>query len=97
MAFRGVHLVQIAFVAHALDARLQRDHLIVTGHDRDGAKFQPLGKVHRGDGCLAGHRLQLFVQDHERQPRVSQGLPGAVQFGIAADEYADFVRRQPSV
>ena len=97
MPLRGVDLVEIALVAHALDAGLQRDDLVVAGNDRHSAELQALREVHGGDRCLPGHRLQFFVQHDEGQPRALQRLFGAIQFSGAANEHADFMRGQSAL
>ena len=45
VALSVVDLFQVGLVSGGLDARSQRNHLVVTGHDGHGTELQTLGKV----------------------------------------------------
>jgi len=41
-----VDFFEIRHVSNALDSLLKGQYLVIAGHDHDGAKLQPLGKMH---------------------------------------------------
>jgi hypothetical protein len=57
MALRVVHLFKVGFVRNSLDPRLERQHVIVAGHDRHTAELKALGKARLE---LPGLRLIFF-------------------------------------
>ena len=66
MALGVIDLLQIGVVADRLDALLQRNDLIVAGHDHHGAKLQPLGQMHGADRDMTAGGFDLFVENLER-------------------------------
>jgi Peptidase family M28 len=94
MALGVVDLLQVGLVAHALDPLLQRNDLVIAGHDGDGPKFQALGKMHRADRDVPAHRLDMIVEDFERYSRLLDGGLRAIELRRGPDEHAEFVRQQ---
>ena len=83
---RVVDLFQIGVVSNGLDARLQWNDLVVTGHHRDRPELQALGQMHAADRHLTVAGLDAFVQNFERHPGSGDRRACALQFRFRAHE-----------
>jgi hypothetical protein len=58
-----VDLLQIGVVANRLDALLQGNYFVVTGHHNHSPKLQTLGEVHRADRNMPVGGFDVFIEN----------------------------------
>ena len=87
-----VDILEVGLVGDLHQARVQRDHVVVAGDDRDGSELQTFGGVHRADADVSVGEFHALFDPCGLQAGRPCGSGGPVDLFGRADEDADFVR-----
>ena len=93
----GVDLSEIRLVRDGFDALLERDDLIVAGHDGDCTEFEALGEMHRADGNTPTGGFDVFIEQLAGEAGRAGGRPRPVQLSLGVNEHADLMRNDSVV
>jgi hypothetical protein len=66
VALSVVYLFEVAVVDYVVDTGLERNYLVVAGHNDDDAELKALGEMHRADGDMAGACVDVVIKYAER-------------------------------
>jgi hypothetical protein len=92
VALGVVDLFEVGLVGDGLDALLQRQHLVVAGHDGDGRNSRPLARCMVPMATCPGSARRVASSTTLKASPLDRG-PGAVQLGLGTHEDADLVRQ----
>src|SRR3990170_574850 len=93
VALGVIDFLQVRVVADCFDSLLQGYDLVVAGHHDDRTELQSLSKVHGAYAGVTAGRLDVLIQDLERDSCLVRGRTGAVQLRRRPDEDAEFMGR----
>jgi hypothetical protein len=90
-----IDLLQIGVVAYRLDALLQRNNLVVTGHYDHSPELETFGKVHSANRDVAAGGFDMLVENLECDASLLDGRPRTIQLSSGLDKHPEFVRKYP--
>jgi hypothetical protein len=83
--------LEITIVSDVLDARLERENLVIAGQNGHGLELKALCQMHRRNVDAAMADLDSVIKRLGRQPGGLDGGRGAVDVIARTDEYADLM------
>lgn len=92
-----VDLPQVCVITYGFDPLLKRYHFVVARHHGNGAELEPLGQVHCADGSVAADRLDVLVENLERDAGCLYRSTGPVDLRRCANEDTDFMWCEPGL
>jgi hypothetical protein len=93
MTLRVLNFLKVRLIRYGFDALLQRQDLVVAGHDGDSTELKPFGKMHRADGDVPRHCLHVIAKYDTVGAGFIHGRSRPLQFIFRAHEDADLVRQ----
>jgi hypothetical protein len=87
-----IDFLQIGVVADRLDALLQGNYLVVTGHYGYGPELQAFREMHRADRGVAASGFDMFIENLECDSGRLCGGSRTIELCFGSDEHCEFVR-----
>src|SRR3954468_23056257 len=79
MSLSIVDFLKIRVVRHTFDSRLQRNNIVITGHNHDRAEFKALSAMHSADCEVATRSLKMIVEHFMNKSCLFRSCARAIQ------------------
>jgi hypothetical protein len=80
VTFGVIDFLKVSVVSNRFDAILKWDNLVITGHNDNGAKLQPLCEVHGADRYVPDRCFNIIIEHFEGNLGLFNCSTGPVKF-----------------